>query len=68
MPKLQPYELQDSGLDTVEASECLSFKADHREFAKKSFGCLFTLRSTDHNENRAGTCVWIPALSSRRIS
>ena len=33
MSKLQAYELQDSGLDTVEANEKLGFKADHRDFA-----------------------------------
>ena len=33
MAKLQAYELQDDGLDTVEANEHLGFEVDYRDFA-----------------------------------
>jgi GTP cyclohydrolase II len=33
MAKLEAYELQDAGLDTVEASHALGFKADCRDFS-----------------------------------
>jgi GTP cyclohydrolase II len=33
MAKLQAYELQDQGCDTIQANEQLGFKTDYREFA-----------------------------------
>lgn len=42
MAKLQAYELQDAGLDTVEANERLGFEADLRAFAMPA-GILKTL-------------------------
>jgi GTP cyclohydrolase II len=45
MAKLQAYELQDSGLDTVEANERLGFKADYRDFALPA-GILKALGAT----------------------
>jgi GTP cyclohydrolase II len=42
MAKLQAYELQDNGRDTVQANEELGFKADEREFQLPA-GILNTL-------------------------
>jgi GTP cyclohydrolase II len=42
MAKLQAYELQDNGRDTVQANEELGFKADEREFQLPA-GILKTL-------------------------
>jgi GTP cyclohydrolase II len=33
MAKLQAYELQDAGIDTVEANHALGFKSDYRDFS-----------------------------------
>jgi len=56
MAKLQAYELQDSGLDTVEANERLGFKADQRGFALpaeilKTLG-IFRVRLLSNNPDK----------------
>jgi GTP cyclohydrolase II len=58
MAKLQAYELQDAGLDTVEANERLGFKADHRDFALpsamlKAFG-VKKVRLLSNNPEKVG--------------
>ncbi len=58
MAKLQAYELQDSGLDTVEANEQLGFKADHRDFTLpgeilKSLG-VTRVRLLSNNPDKVG--------------
>jgi GTP cyclohydrolase II len=56
MAKLQAYQLQDEGLDTVEANERLGFKADQREFALpaeilKALG-IFAVRLLSNNPDK----------------
>jgi GTP cyclohydrolase II len=58
MAKLQAYELQDSGLDTVEANERLGFKADHRDFTLpgeilKALG-VTSVRLLSNNPDKVG--------------
>jgi GTP cyclohydrolase II len=48
MAKLQAYELQDQGLDTIEANERLGFKSDLREYALPGE----VLKALDVNEVR----------------
>jgi GTP cyclohydrolase II len=36
MAKLQAYELQDAGIDTIEANHALGFKADFRDFSGRN--------------------------------
>jgi GTP cyclohydrolase II len=56
MAKLRAYELQDEGLDTVEANEQLGFKADQRQFVLpaevlKALG-IFQVRLLSNNPDK----------------
>jgi 3,4-dihydroxy 2-butanone 4-phosphate synthase / GTP cyclohydrolase II len=59
MAKLQAYELQDAGLDTVEANHALGFKADFRDFSLpaailRDFGiCRVRLLTNNPRKSRA---------------
>src|SRR5215469_6954516 len=56
MAKLQAYQLQDEGLDTVDANECLGLKADYRDYALpvevlKALG-IFRVRLISNNPDK----------------
>jgi 3,4-dihydroxy 2-butanone 4-phosphate synthase/GTP cyclohydrolase II len=59
MAKLEAYELQDAGLDTVEANHALGFKADFRDFSLpaailRDFGiCRVRLLTNNPRKSRA---------------
>jgi len=42
MAKLEAYELQDGGLDTVEANHALGFKTDCRDFSLPAASCAIS--------------------------
>lgn len=71
MAKLQAYELQDQGLDTVEANEKLGFKADHREFALpaeilKSLG-ISSVRLLSNNPEKVSALERAGIVVSERV-
>jgi GTP cyclohydrolase II len=61
MAKLEAYELQDAGLDTVEANHALGFKADCRDFSLPAaiLGDLGIkrLRLLSNNPRKAGALI-----------
>jgi GTP cyclohydrolase II len=61
MAKLQAYELQDAGLDTVEANHALGFKADCRNFSLPAAILLDLgvkrVRLLSNNPRKAGALV-----------
>jgi GTP cyclohydrolase II len=65
MAKLRAYELQDAGLDTIEANERLGYHADHRDFSLpaevlKQLGIL-SIRLITNNPEK------VQAMESRGI-
>ena len=71
LPKLMAYQLQDQGLDTVEANEELGFKADHREFQfpaaiLKSLG-LKSVRLLSNNPRKVAALEAAGVMVAERV-
>jgi len=71
LPKLMAYQLQDQGLDTVEANEELGFKADHREFQfpaaiLKSLG-LRSVRLLSNNPRKVAALEAAGVMVAERV-
>jgi GTP cyclohydrolase II len=71
LPKLMAYQLQDQGLDTVQANEELGFKADHREFQfpaaiLKSLG-LKSVRLLSNNPRKVAALEDIGVIVAERV-
>lgn len=71
LPKLMAYQLQDQGLDTVQANEELGFKADHREFQfpsaiLKSLG-LKSVRLLSNNPRKVAALEEAGVMVAERV-
>ena len=65
MAKLQAYELQDAGLDTVDANHALGFQADCRDFSLPAAICT-SLASSEFacsRTTRASLAPWLTPAS-----
>ncbi|MDQ2925621.1 MAG: GTP cyclohydrolase II [Acidobacteriota bacterium] len=72
MAKLRAYELQDQGLDTVEANHALGYRTDHREFELpaeilKSLG-LTAVRLMTNNPEKVAALEAAGITVTERIS